>query len=163
MYTPELKRYSRESKDLYLELRRQAFHVIGLLFWIIPINLLPELLTLLLFVVVLSVNTAVVFKVEPFYRFFSIFIELFERERNINRPAVQALYANLGIFFSFLIFRELATVGIVVLAIGDAFSTLAGKLLGRNPIFWNSSKTYEGSIAFLLSTYFALLLFMSPQ
>ena len=46
--------------------------------------------------------------------------------------------------------------GIIVLALGDAVSTLAG-MGGRYPLPWNSKKTAEGMVGFFLASLPAYL------
>ncbi|WP_461831954.1 diacylglycerol/polyprenol kinase family protein, partial [Aquifex sp.] len=77
---------------------------------------------------------------------------------NLKRPGIQAFYALLGIFISYLLFGTKAVYGIVVLAVGDGFSGLVGYYFGKRKLFYNRKKTLEGSIAFFLSSFFALLL-----
>lgn len=151
---------SSESEDITLEIKRQAFHLVALLLWLVPVLYFPFWLALLTFLAVLGTNLAVVKRVEPFYGFFRVFIDHLERDSNLNRPSLQALYANAGIFISYLFFGELSTVGIVVLAVGDSLSTLVGKLLGTTPLFNSARKTAEGSGAFFLSVYIVLLMIL---
>jgi len=102
----------------------------------------------------------VVFKVSPFYNLFSFLVDLLEREKNLRFPGIQSLYANLGIMIAYLLFGKLAVVGIVTLAVGDSLSTLAGKIWGKHPLFYNREKTWEGCVAFFLST-FGVLIFLA--
>ncbi len=143
-----------------LEFRRKLFHIISLLLWIIPILGFPVPITLLLFLLVIGINTAVVFKYRPIYRLLAWFIDNFERDVNLDRPGIQALYANLGIFLSYLIFGTQASVaGVIVLAVGDGFSTLVGYHIGRRKLFYNPSKSIEGLTAFFIASFIALLLY----
>ncbi|NPA42316.1 MAG: phosphatidate cytidylyltransferase [Aquificae bacterium] len=156
MFTRGLRRCSvREDKDL--EVRRQLFHLIAISLWLVPIVYFPRWLTLFIFLLVILLNALLVLKVEPVHRFFNPLVESLEREKNVDKPSVQALYANLGVFLSFLVFDALSVVGVVVLAVGDSFSTIVGKLRGRNKLPWNENKSFEGTLAFFLSSYCALL------
>ncbi len=149
---------SSGSDEVLLEVKRQVFHLIALSLWLVPILYFPAWLTLLIFVVVLAVNLGVVLKVEPLRSIFSFFIHHLERDSNLHRPSLQAFYANLGIFLSFLIFGKLAFVGVLVLAVGDSFSTFVGKIWGRSRIFYSERKTFEGTLAFFLSVYAVFLI-----
>lgn len=99
-----------------------------------------------------------VFRIEPIYGLFRLLIYNLEREKNLERPGIQALYANLGIFVSFLLFGKLSLFGVLVLSVGDSLSTLIGKLFGKSEIFFNTSKSWEGSLAFFLGSFLVLSL-----
>jgi len=151
---------SSEGKVIPLEIKRQLFHLVLLSLWLVPVLYFPAPVTLFIMFSVLLINLFVVRRVKPFYALFNVFIRHLEREENLDRPGIQALYANLGVTLSFLLFGKLSSVGIVVLALGDSFSTLIGKLFGKIRIFLNERKTWEGSIAFFLGTYLILLPFL---
>lgn len=159
MFTQGSKRYSGRG-ELSLEVRRQLFHLFLILLWCVPIAYFPEPLTIGLFVLVVVLNVSVVFRYEPLARLFRPLIESLERSKNLEEPGIQALYANLGIFLSYLLFGELSLVGVVVLAVGDSFSTLVGKLIGERRLFFNASKMWEGSLAFFLSVYVVLVFYL---
>ena len=95
---------------------------------------------------------------DPFYGLFSLLIEHLERDKNLDRPGIQALYANVGVFLSFLIFGKLSLFGVLVLSVGDSLSTFVGKLLGKNKIFFNPSKSWEGTLTFFLGSFLILSL-----
>lgn len=144
---------------LDLELRRKLFHLFALLLWLLPINFFPKPLTILLFLLVLFINLLTVMGLWkerlPFY--YKLVYKL-EREKNYSKPSIQALWANLGIFLSFLIFgKEASTVGVVVLAVGDAFAGMVGIRYGKRRI---GNKSLEGAFAFFLSVFFVLFPFI---
>jgi|Deesub1362A_J573_1020465.scaffolds.fasta_scaffold00109_57 dolichol kinase len=92
-------------------------------------------------------------------------IDMSERPEVIKvKPAKGALCFFLGIFLTILIFqnREIGASAVVILAIGDSFSTLIGKKFGAHRLPYNTEKSVEGSLAFLISAYFAALLIMPP-
>ena len=61
----------------------------------------------------------------------------------------------------FLIFPlPVASAAAVILAVGDAFSTLIGSRYGKRKI--SGEKTLEGSIAFAVSSFIAASLFINP-
>ena len=158
MFTPASRRCSEDS--LRLEIRRQIFHLTLISLWVVPVYLFPFRVNLLIFGIVILVNLLVVLRVSPFYDLFSFLIDLLERKKNLRFPGIQSLYANLGIMTAYLLFEKLAVVGIVTLAVGDSLSTLAGKAVGRHPLFYNGEKTWEGCVAFFLSS-FAVLSFLT--
>ncbi len=142
-------------KDFKLEVRRQLFHLFALFSWLIPIALLPRSFTLALMFVVLLVNLALMFKVgESAFGMLYRLVYFFEREENLQKPAVQAFWANLGISLSFLLFDRCVMPSVVVLAVGDAFSTLVGVKHGRRKLL---GRSLEGSLAFFLSSLLVLL------
>ena len=159
MFTQELKRFSNRDETL-LEIKRQLFHLLLISVWCVPIYLFPYPVVLSLFTVVIVINTALVLNVSTFRRLFAPILEHLERDRNMSRPGLQALYANVGILISYLLFGSLSIVGVLVLAVGDSFSTLIGKLLGKTPVFYNEEKSWEGSLAFFLSSYIVLVFVM---
>ncbi|WP_448584741.1 diacylglycerol/polyprenol kinase family protein [Thermocrinis sp.] len=142
-----------------VEFRRKVFHIFGGLLWLIPLFYLPKSLLLIfsLFVIVLNLTFVLKIaedKIKPIYKL----IYLFERERNLERPAIQALWLNLGVFLSFLFFtKECATVGIVLTAVGDGFAGLIGYHFGKIKI---GEKSLEGFLAFFVSSSLALLPFL---
>ena len=152
-----IRGYGRYLKSDALEVRRQIFHLLGISSWCVPILLFPQSLTLCLMVVVITMNAFVVLRLGPFLRIFGSIIRCFERERNVRKPGIQAFYANSGVFLAFLFFGELSVVGVLVLSVGDALSTLTGRLFGKTPSILNPSKTWEGTLAFFVGTFFVLL------
>ncbi|ADO45975.1 phosphatidate cytidylyltransferase [Hydrogenobacter thermophilus TK-6] len=140
---------------LSLEVRRKLFHLIAISLWIVPLKLFPPFLTFFTFLVVIFLNILVVKKVGQdslgvVYRC----ILYLEREKNLEKPSIQALWANLGIMLSFLMFGgDCATIGVILLAVGDAFASLVGYHLGRTKLF---DKSLEGFLAFFLSSFLVL-------
>ncbi len=142
-----------------LETRRKVFHLFALLLWLLPLNYLPSIITLLVFSLVIGLNLLTVLDVgKERLTFYYRFVYKLEREKNYSRPGIQALWANLGIFSVFLLFgKEPAMVSVVVLAVGDAFASVVGMRYGRTRM---GSKSLEGTIAFFLSTFLVLLPFL---
>lgn len=143
---------------LALELRRKLFHLIAISLWLIPIKFFPYYLVLVTFIFVIMLNILVTIGTgrDLFKRVYQMIL-YFEREKNIERPGIQAIWANLGIMLSFLLFgRDCSAVGVVLLAVGDTFATLVGTHIGRVKFF---EKTLEGSFAFFFCS-FCVLYFM---
>jgi dolichol kinase len=162
MFTQGSERCSGKDSTA-LEVRRQLFHLFLILLWCVPVYYFPLEFNLLLFVLVIVVNFIVVVKFGPFLRLFSPLIAYLERKENLEKPGIQALYANLGIFISYILFGKLSIAGIVVLSVGDSLSTLAGKLAGKHSLFFNREKTWEGTLAFFLTTYSVLIPFLDVR
>lgn len=131
----------------------------AILLWLFPLKFFSSLLLHALFLVVLMINLATVFRLfEKGLSFYYRLVYLLERERNYSKPSIQALWANLGIYMVLLLFgREPAMVSVVVLAVGDAFASLVGMKYGRTRI---GEKSLEGGVAFFLSSFLALLPFV---
>ncbi|RUM28887.1 MAG: phosphatidate cytidylyltransferase [Aquifex sp.] len=146
-----------------LELRRKIFHIISILMLSIPILFFPYWLNILLFLLGIITNFLIVARYEPIMKLFGFLIELFERERNLSTPAIQSLYALVGVFLSYILFGKEAVYGIVVLAVGDGFSGLIGYYLGKNKLPYNPNKSVEGTLVFFFSSFLALLIFTQPM
>ncbi|NPA32773.1 MAG: phosphatidate cytidylyltransferase [Aquificae bacterium] len=145
-----------------LELRRQIFHILSIL------SLVPLILYLPRWAVILTLSLGIVLNLllvlrNPFVlRVFSPLVSLLERKENLSKPGIGALWALLGVFVSYLLFGKGAVVGVVVLALGDGLSTLAGKLIGRHRLFYNPEKSLEGTLAFFLGSFLGLSFFLEP-
>ncbi|MBI4020224.1 MAG: hypothetical protein HY367_02745 [Candidatus Aenigmarchaeota archaeon] len=82
-------------------------------------------------------------------------------ERTGVRPFTGAFWFYFSCGISFLLFPfPIASAACMMLAVGDAFSTLVGVRFGRHAIL--KGKSLEGSIAFFLSSLAASLFFVSP-
>lgn len=125
--------------------------------WLIPLRFFNSTLLFITFLIVLTLNYMTVLGVgKDRFKLYYRMVYFLEREKNYQRPSIQALWANLGIFLSLLLFgRECAMVSTLVLAVGDAFASMVGIRYGRRKI-WNG-RTLEGSIAFFFSSFFAIL------
>ena len=145
-----------------IELRRKLFHIFSTLLWLLPLFLLPKPLLLLLCLLVILLNLSLVFKLgkdqlKPIYNL----IYYFEREKNFEKPSIQALWLNLGVFLSFLFFpRECSAVGVVITAVGDGFAGIVGYHFGKTKI---GNKSLEGALAFFVSTSLVLFPFLGSK
>ena len=142
-----------------LEFRRKTFHIIAVLLWLLPLFYFPKFLLLVFSLLVLFLNLMVVLRVaEDRFKILYKLVYFFERERNIEKPAIQALWLNLGVFLSFLFFpKECSMVGIILTAVGDGFAGLVGYHFGKIRI---GEKSLEGFLAFFVSSSLALLPFL---
>jgi len=145
-----------------LELRRKLFHIFSILLWLMPLFLLPKPLLLLLCLLVNLLNLSLVFKLGR-YRLKPIYdlVYYFERDKNFEKPSIQALWLNLGVFLSFLFFpKECSAVGVVITAVGDGFAGIVGYHFGKTKI---GNKSLEGALAFFVSTSLVLFPFLGPK
>ncbi len=142
-----------------LETRRKVFHLFALLLWLIPLNFFPRGLSLLVFLMVIAINLLTVLRLwENKFNLYYRLIYILEREKNLSKPGIQALWANLGIFLAFLIFgKEPAMVAVATLAVGDAFASVVGIRWGRTRI---GGRSLEGTLAFFFSSFIVLLPFI---
>ena len=154
MSTPGSRRSSGSES---LELKRQVFHLVLISLWVLPILYMPSWAVVLLMLTVVAVNTLLVLRIDPVLTLLRPLLDHLEREENLSRPGIQALYANLGILLAYVAFGKLAFVGVVTLAVGDSLSTLVGRSFGRTRIFFNPSKSWEGTFAFFVATYMVLM------
>lgn len=85
-----------------------------------------------------------------------------EYERPNTLPFKGAIEFLLGCFLAALLFEPfIAIAAIAVLSISDAMSTLIGSFFGKHKIYFNKSKSLEGSVAFFLTTIFILTFFLT--
>ncbi|MBU3896434.1 MAG: SEC59/DGK1/VTE5 family protein [Nanoarchaeota archaeon] len=86
-------------------------------------------------------------------------LKTYERQGEYFKGVVNYM---LGVFLVTVLFPlNIAAACIAVLAAGDSFSTLVGKLYGKHPLPINHKKTWEGSIAFFVMA-FTILWFFDP-
>lgn len=84
-------------------------------------------------------------------------------ERSGERPLMGAITFYTGATIAALFFSEpIAAAAIAVLALADSFSTVVGFYFGRHKLPVNPKKSWEGSVAFWLSAFAVLLLFVNP-
>lgn len=57
---------------------------------------------------------------------------------------------------------EVANAAIIILALGDSFSTLIGTRWGKHPLIFNSNKSWEGSLTFILAAFIGALTQVPP-
>ncbi|RMH80517.1 MAG: phosphatidate cytidylyltransferase [Acidobacteria bacterium] len=140
-----------------LEVRRKLFHMLAISLWLVPLRFFNGSLLYITFLMVLILNYMTVLGVgKDMFKLYYRMVYFLERERNYQKPSIQALWANLGIFLSFLLFgRECAMVSTLVLAVGDAFASIVGMRYGRKRIWEN--RTLEGSVAFFFSSFLVIL------
>lgn len=137
--------------DGHKEQGRQMIHIVfgvTLVFALNFIGKLPTLFGLLAFGLYLGTLAEVVRK-GGYIPMISEGIESFERSEAL--PFKGAIEFCLGAMLTMLAFGVLqASVGILVLAFGDGFATVIGKLHGRHRI---GEKSLEGTLAGLLASF----------
>ncbi len=143
------------------EFYRKIFHIISISLWIVPIKFLPQYLTVFLFFAVILINFALTqkyqwFLLKPLY----ILVEYIERSKNMHSPGIQGLWANIGIFITYLIFDEnVVILSILILAVCDGLSGIIGYYLGKMQVPLSSGKTVEGTFTFLIFSFILSFIF----
>ena len=87
-------------------------------------------------------------------------INMAEREKDKAFPGRGALRFLTGALLSLIVFRnnpDIVAAAIIVLALGDAASTLVGISFGRHRIFYNKKKSFEGSIAGVAAAFLGVV------
>ena len=158
-------------RRLSQELIRQLLHASAVLIpilwlwsssWHLPIYFLTGSLTLL-------------FAISEVLRHYGIQIPIISkmvlaagREEEIDRYVLSPLYFAAGVTLPLLIVGTIlnlpiiAAVSVIAFLIGDAFSTIGGKYLGRHHYPFNPRKTVEGSVIGFFLAFIVLLFFASP-
>ena len=75
------------------------------------------------------------------------------------------IYYFIGLALSYALFGAnvpIANATILILTIGDAASTIVGKLYGKHPLPYKPDKTFEGSIAFIIIGFIGALTQVNP-
>lgn len=92
-------------------------------------------------------------------------IRTFERKKDIeNFPLKGTIYFLIGALISVLVYRtDIAATSIIILALGDCFSTLIGKPLGMTRHAHNAKKSIEGSFAGFVAAVAGAALFIPAK
>ncbi len=149
-----------------IEIRRQAVHLSGIIF-IFLAQFIGNIIFAYFFIIALAFllwslhiqkiekrSAHLLKRLEHKFRDFALG---FEREE--AKPFSGAAWFFFSCGLTFLIFPlQVASAACMILAVGDAFSTLVGKTIGKRKIM--GKKTLEGSIAFLLTGAIAAWLFV---
>lgn len=151
------------------ELLRKAVHVVGVL--AIPVlyqfgagktSALFFSIALGLYIYPGIVEAADKTPIGRILRAFQIAFDFLERKGQRRYTGAIYFFGSIGVIV--LIFPvKIAAVSIIVLSIGDGVSTLAGLSMGKNRLFHNESKSWEGSLSgFAASTIFCLTITSLP-
>lgn len=158
----------RERNSFWLEAKRQSVHAAGALF-AVSAYFLGAFNTLILSGITILIATALGYLRS---RRTGIFRHLEDSLHNwvmgFERPGELPLNGLItfaaGVFIVSLIFPVSVIVpSVLVLAFGDSLSTLVGRLWGRNPLFYNEKKSWEGSGAFFFAALAVLYFFVNPM
>lgn len=97
--------------------------------------------------------------------FFSHCLRMLEREEVREKlPGKGTILASVGIFLTTVFFDQTTVkASILILAIGDSVSNIAGKWFGKTNLPHNTTKTLEGSLTGFLLSSFAVMIYFSPK
>ncbi len=151
-----------------LETKRQLIHMSGAVF---PFYVLSAGLGLsvstFLFLLVAGLIISYGYKKGVRFPIISKIVDSTEREEVIEefpgRGALGFFFGSLAVLLLFGARIEVACAAIIILALGDSFSTLTGKRFGRHKIFYNPDKSVEGSIGGLVPAFIGAMVFVSPE
>ena len=89
--------------------------------------------------------------------------EIMEYERGDEFAFDGAIMFYLGSFLVTAVFEpSIAIASIAVLALCDSISTIVGYFHGKNKLFVNKKKSWEGSSAFFIMAFLVLIFFINP-
>ena len=147
-----------------LEFKRQMVHLLNgsfiaaAVYFLRPVYGLWILVPLILALFLLHA----VPKVKPDLRIANHLMYHFERRKDIQEfPFKGAIFYGIGIIFPIVLLdrANYASAVILVLSVGDSFSTLVGRKYGRIRIL---DKSLEGTVTFFLASWLATSLLVNP-
>jgi len=140
--------------ELKLEVKRQLFHLcLGSVIAIIVWHLKPIYDWLLVIPLIIAI---IVMLLQPKHEISEKLLNHFERKSAM--PFKGAIWYGIGIIFPILLLsREFSSLVILILSVGDAFSTLVGKFCGKHRM---GDKSIEGSLAFVLFSIITCSIFL---
>lgn len=150
-----------------LEFKRQLFHLFGMIM-VIASYFIPKVFLLLFLILGFVVGSTLCF-FRPLSHRLGFLKRVLDYCHSFARAEERRLGIYIGIttiffsgFISLLVFGPAVfRIAMLVLAVGDSFSTLIGVHFGKHKISFNRQKTWEGSIAGLLTSFIACLIITS--
>ncbi|WP_029521545.1 hypothetical protein [Persephonella sp. IF05-L8] len=146
-------------RNLRLEISRKIFHVVSILFLLVPLYLWGRYsITILMALMLVVIFPISYFKIKNrFTLWFWQIIEWVERDKNLKMPARQAFSLAIGMLISSLIFDEkILQISIISTAVYDGFATIFGLLFGKHKFPWG--KSLEGTLGGVVLNAMALTL-----
>ena len=148
-----------------LEIKRQLFHLILGLFISVVVYFFRSVYGNLILVPLLAgvLMLVILPKIAPELKISNHLLYHFEREHDVmNFPFKGAIWFGIGITVPIVLIADVnvACAIIIILSVGDSFSTVIGKFHGRLRI---GQKSIEGFLAFVVSSFFFALIFISSD
>ncbi len=151
-----------------LETKRQLIHMSGAVFpfYVLLVGRYASIGT---FALLLGAGLIISYGYKKGIRFpiISKIVDSTEREGVIDElPGKGVLSFFFGRLLVLLLFGsriEVACAAIIILALGDSFSTLTGIRFGRHKIFYNREKSIEGTIGGFVPAFVGAMIFVSPE
>jgi dolichol kinase len=153
---------------MQLETKRQLIHASGAIlpFYVIYVGLYLSVITFLFLFIEASI-IGYGYKKGVRLPLISKIVDSTEREGVIDRfPGKGTITFFFGSLLVLLLFGSdlnVAAAAIIILGLGDSFSTLVGKQYGRHKIFYSPEKSIEGTIGGFVPAFLGALIFVSPQ
>ncbi len=148
--------------DFGFEVRRQVVHALtGVVLAYILLSIGKTNFLYFALAMMLVIGLAIFYIQGHIHSKLADIIGIFERQG--SQVFSGAFLFMVGALIAALLFPEaIAAYAILVLGIADAVSTAVGVAIGRHKLKWNSEKSYEGSLAFLVAAVAVLLLAEAP-
>ncbi|MDI6702640.1 diacylglycerol/polyprenol kinase family protein [Methanothermobacter wolfeii] len=143
------------------EFFRQLIHASGIIFIIISTHL--NSLQMLLLSVLAAAAGEVIFRIDRIHYIPLLSGILRGCRRNTSERGF--IYYFLGMAVTYAIFgfsMDIANGAIVILTLGDSFSTIIGREYGKHRLPFNRDKSIEGSLAFAFSGFIGALFITGP-
>jgi dolichol kinase len=153
---------------LNLETRRQLIHASGsvLPFYVIYVGLALSISTFLFFLIA-GLIISYGYKKGVRFPLISGIVDSTERDGVIDefpgKGTITFFFGSLLVLLLFGSDLNVTAAAIIILALGDSFSTLAGKRYGRHKLFYSREKSVEGTIGGFLPAFLGAMIFVSPQ
>ncbi|NUN11421.1 hypothetical protein HUU53_02140 [Candidatus Micrarchaeota archaeon] len=148
-----------------VEVKRQLFHItLGLLLAATAFIIGKEWFSLLIAIGIISLLVVIHYLTIGYEtKLTDYLIHTFDRRDVI--PFKGALTYLIGILFAVTMLKsfQLALGVIIILAVGDGFSTLIGHFRGHHKLPYNEKKSFEGVIAFIITAFIASSLVINWQ
>ena len=150
----------KKIKKNQFELKRQLFHMATGVIVAGSIYFLEKTIVMILFALIIIIGSFLSHssktKKIPIIDWI---LDKFEREKDSKKfPGKGAFFFMLGALISVLLYgSNIAYMAILILAIGDAATTMGGKIFGRTKHIHSKRKTVEGSFVGVGITFIALL------
>jgi dolichol kinase len=138
------------------EIIRQSIHASGISF--ILIEPFFNINIIIFFSLVIVILAELIYRIDK-----KSYIPLFSKVlRGLRRDSKERgfVYYFVGVSLALILFNfnlNIANATILILSLGDAASTIIGKIYGKNFLPMSKQKTFEGSIAFFLVSLMAAL------